>query len=375
MIKTPKGGIITITDEFVLGSQYMVSCLCSICSNDKEMYPDQFIIRKSHLKTGIIPCGCSVKPKISELQAKIRVKRILKSGGYGFLGYDGKYKNAKSKFKFSCKIHGVQSRTFDALTQGCGCIKCGKTNKIDFDDATLKMKLIIENSGFEYIGFDGGKYLGNKTAVSYICKRHGIQSSSYDYIFNNSAPCSKCNGKYQYSMEEKSELAKTKCSYFGYKFLKLIGNNKNADMKINYVCDKGHYVKSSFSNFLYKNTKCPICNPRGYDKNKSGYFYIFEYKHKNIPISVYKFGITNRNPITRGKEHIHGIDENHIETNRLLYKKKFLNGEVPQNIERYINSHFKTGVVDWLTSGNTETIKLDIDSLNIITQYVEGLKK
>lgn len=370
-------GILSVINEFKKGSQYMVSCVCSLCSKDKEMYPDPFVIRKSHLKDGIIPCGCSSKPKISARQASLRIKRICKSKGYGYLGFHGVYKNAKSKFKFTCKYHGIQSKTFDSLTQGYGCIDCGKTNLLSQETAINTMISKINNDILYFNGFVGGVYKGNKTKVSILCNIHGLhETSSYDHISRNGGCCPRCNGKYQWSYKEKVNMSIEKCKSNNYKFIKLIdinSNNKLADMRIEYECKDGHYINQSFNNFFYKDTKCPVCNPCGYNKKEAGIFYVFEYKKENENM-IYKFGITNRNSIIRGREHIQRIQSS-IEINNLVFEFMFDDGSIPPMIEKYIHNNYETGVVDWLTSGNTETLIHNRVVLDEIIEYVKGLTK
>ena len=102
----------------------------------------------------------------------------------------------------------------------------------------------------------------------------------------------------------------------------------------------------------------------GYNSSKPGYFYIFRYKNEKEV--VYKFGITNRIPEERSKEHLMGLGSISSE---LIYSVYNDDGRVPQMIESVIKSKYK-GVSDWLTSGNTETI-YEMDLSDVI-DIVEG---
>lgn len=90
--ETPKGGTITVIGvDKSKGYPYKrYTCECSICSQDKELWPCGSITAEKHkLYKGIIPCGCSKFPKYTEDQLILLIKRKCEIQGYEFLGWYG----------------------------------------------------------------------------------------------------------------------------------------------------------------------------------------------------------------------------------------------------------------------------------------------
>ncbi|AUR91501.1 hypothetical protein NVP1161O_059 [Vibrio phage 1.161.O._10N.261.48.C5] len=90
VFKTPKGGILTVTSlkEKLPKKDAIFFIHCSICSEDKELFPNYSLFStKSNLKSGRIPCGCSLKPAWSKSQYETLILRIAKSKGYIFEGF------------------------------------------------------------------------------------------------------------------------------------------------------------------------------------------------------------------------------------------------------------------------------------------------
>lgn len=66
---------------------------CRICSDDSELFGDGlFDMQWGNLKIGNMPCGCSVAPKWSQDQMRIRASRKCEDKGYTFLSWAGEYK-------------------------------------------------------------------------------------------------------------------------------------------------------------------------------------------------------------------------------------------------------------------------------------------
>lgn len=60
---TPKGGVLKVVGVSIekSGSHALFICECSICSKDRELFPEYFKSLKSSLIRGQSPCGCSKK--------------------------------------------------------------------------------------------------------------------------------------------------------------------------------------------------------------------------------------------------------------------------------------------------------------------------
>ncbi|ASU00506.1 hypothetical protein [Aeromonas phage AS-zj] len=302
--KTPKGGVLTVGEvvDVSKSRNKIYSVNCSLCSPDIEMYPLGFRSTKGNLNSGQIPCGCSPTSRKTPEQAKLLVYRIFeKEEKYKFVEYVGEYKNASSKFR-------------------------------------------------------------------YECLEHGIQTTSYNNFVNNSRRCNDC-GHVNLGIKRREsnpeQVVDEICSEREYKFVGFEGGTYlNQNTYVLYECHIHGIQKTSFSHFKH-GVGCPSCSGYGYDKSKSGWFYIFEYTKDND--TVYKYGITNRDPDIRSKEHIKGI---HNVVSNCVLVKQFEDGNLPLIIESKIKAKYN-GVCDWLFSGNTETVTKD--NLNDILSIVEDL--
>lgn len=103
---TPRGGELTITGVVTSkdglsknNTDCRFSAVCSLCSLDVELFPEEFIVVKCSLIKGCVPCGCSSQCKWSENQYFVRVKRECYSRGYEFLGWAGNFNGSKTKLK------------------------------------------------------------------------------------------------------------------------------------------------------------------------------------------------------------------------------------------------------------------------------------
>ncbi|QAX97931.1 hypothetical protein ASswx1_288 [Aeromonas phage Asswx_1] len=305
--KTPKGGVLTVVGIFGKTKTHNKVYLakCSICSLDTELYPDGFRSTKGSFKLGQTPCGCAKSPQLNSRQRSIIIKRLLKS----------------------------------------------------------------ENMNHIFVGFVGGEYKTNTTKLICICPTHGEYRVSYANFSNKGSRCSKCGINYTSRLKKFKDpynTAKSRCEGFGVEFIEFVGGEYiNQKTLVLYKCPKHGLHRKSFSAIVNTDSGCPSCASSGYDKSKSGWFYIFEYTKDND--TVYKYGITNRDPDIRSKEHIKGI---HNVVSNCVLVKQFEDGNLPLIIESKIKAKYN-GVCDWLSSGNTETVTKD--NLNDILSIVEDL--
>lgn len=99
---------------------------CSICKNDPELFGDGvFRTRKSHIKSGKVPCGCSVKPEWSKLQWEVLCVRNALKISVEFIGFSEQWLASRTKINLRCLKHGEWgSGTILSLHSGSGCPKC-----------------------------------------------------------------------------------------------------------------------------------------------------------------------------------------------------------------------------------------------------------
>lgn len=293
---TPNGGRLTvvgIADRKSGSGNKIYQLTCSICSEDKELFPELFESPKGDLVKNQVPCGCSKFPKWRPFQATIITRRLCVVAGYEYLGFSEGYKNQRSKFSYNCPVHGKQTVSYASfVNHGRRCPSCGTESKRN-PEAEAIVKELCEKEGYEYLGFPEG-YKNAKSKFEYICPTHGKQ-------------------------------------------------------------------KASYANFVNVGSRCPSCSNHGYDQSKPGYFYLFRYEKKDH-IPVYKYGITNRLVKIRSNEHIAGIKD---AKSKMIYEWYFTDGSIPKNMEKYIKENYETGISNWLTSGNTETVSANDDSFEV----------
>ena len=103
------------------------------------------------------------------------------------------YKNAKTKIKIICKIHGkFEQLPFGHLT-GYNCYKCsGGGGIISNTDDFIEKSNIIHNFKFDY---SLTKYINAKEKIKIICKEHGVFEQTPNSHLISKICCSKCEFK------------------------------------------------------------------------------------------------------------------------------------------------------------------------------------
>ncbi|EOW9283502.1 TPA: hypothetical protein PX772_002836 [Vibrio cholerae] len=123
---TDKGSTLTVVDvSHKSGSNAVFTLTCSICSKDKELFPDGSIkSRKADLEKGAVPCGCSNMPKWSQEQFETLIKRKCSLRGYEFQGFVGEWKGQKTYLRLYNPIndHTWESTNINSfLNLNAGC--------------------------------------------------------------------------------------------------------------------------------------------------------------------------------------------------------------------------------------------------------------
>lgn len=137
---------------------------CLSCSSDEYVKAGLcggvFESYVGDLKRGLVSCRCSKLYHWTQEQREYQIKKEMKrrkdnnTADYTFAGWDTKYKNKYSKFKYLCKEHGEQAISFaNFLNSGQGCPECkGKTqrqayiNMVISDHIPIAIKIGIANN-------------------------------------------------------------------------------------------------------------------------------------------------------------------------------------------------------------------------------------
>lgn len=184
--------------------RWMYEVECSVCSIDKELYPEPLTIEKySALSRGSVPCGCSSVPRWTEYQQKVRIERLCKSRGYILEGFLGETLGDRTYLKLYNPITGNrwESCTVSNFLKGRKDPSLrGETSKVLNSEArgSLVEKSISEHRLYEYMvnltyTLKGGGYDKERLVVNFDCTNCGTKgiSSYLDNIRKGKISC-KC---------------------------------------------------------------------------------------------------------------------------------------------------------------------------------------
>lgn len=213
-------------------------------------------IPKNHLSGyGCIKCGMDIS-KNSQRSNKIEfIRKSNKIHRYKFNYSLVEYKNANTKVKIICSIHGKFLQIPNAHLRGQGCPLCNskRSNTKEFIKSSKK----IHGKKFDYSNV---KYINNYTKVEIVCPIHGsFFQTPHDHLHGNG--CIKCRGKnlsklYAHTKFKFIENAiKKHGKRFGYK--KVI--YKNNRILVIITCKLHGNFQQSPSNHL-KGIGCPMCH-------------------------------------------------------------------------------------------------------------------
>ncbi|CAL9956579.1 hypothetical protein VPHF99_0019 [Vibrio phage F99] len=92
-------GTLSVISSFHRNKVRHFNLECSVCSQDKELWPvGSIILPKGEINRGTIPCRCHpIRTYWSEEQYKILIKRECGIRDYTFLGWNGRFRNYNTK--------------------------------------------------------------------------------------------------------------------------------------------------------------------------------------------------------------------------------------------------------------------------------------
>lgn len=106
------------------GGNKIYTIFCSHCANDEELYGlGLFLLTKSKVLRGDIPCGCSKNEKPTQAQWEVKVRRLANERGYSFLGWYGGFDGVNSKLLLlDCRYGLSNSLKLRSFLRGCDCL-------------------------------------------------------------------------------------------------------------------------------------------------------------------------------------------------------------------------------------------------------------
>lgn len=243
---------------------------CSICSEDKELYPQPFSMFKSNFGRQT-PCGCSKCPKLSEDQAYIVAKRATEALGYTFLGWSKEYTGSSStKIRCVCPEHGEwNTGIISTIRKGVGCPKCVDPRKRKdlvkaedflatgfFEDGTTftKSERKDKNGWSPYWFVTCPTCSNDKFVKAGLCS--GIFEGMKSNLLKGAKPC-RCSSRYVYTEEQYILRINTETPY---SFIRWIGKFKGNRSKVVVFCEEhGGEIEMTVFGLLSGN-RCITCH-------------------------------------------------------------------------------------------------------------------
>jgi hypothetical protein len=290
-----KGNITTVISYRPSDNKYV--CRCSLCSNDKELWPDGSIIGSAEsIDKGRCFCACSNRPNWRNWQYLILIKRKIDPKGYSLLNEeDFKYENINR----DSRVVLFNRKTNNTWSTSVSCIIHNNTGDV-LEANELARVANLKSDDFHIKGF---------ISAGFDSRTEFWRSNNKDY-------------------KGGSALWYYKCHVCG-------------DICENYLGNLKRGVKS-----------CSCYSIQGFDKSKPANFYIVRWY--GYCESWIKCGITNRNVIHRINEQ--NNNSKHLDY-EILYSFYNEDGSVIQSIEREYKQTFETSVCpkEYLPDGYTET--------------------
>ena len=263
--------------------KYSVSC--SICSLDKELFPDNFNSTKESLKKGRRCCGCSPSYRYTEEQQKLRVTRLCISKNQNFHGFIGEWKHSQTKLSMSCNVCKYEWGTVNVnsfLSKQVGCPKCGdvrskagslktteysikefrSSGKFHEDDTfTRNMVKKCTRGWYGYWDFTCHKCSFDEYVTAGLCS--GVWTSSRGGLRQGNLPC-RCSEHYRYDQSQRELQLKLLCNNEGIKFegWVLPEGYVNSHSEFNWVCKQGHKRIATVNGFT-GGSRCRACALEG----------------------------------------------------------------------------------------------------------------
>lgn len=172
------------------------------------------------------------------------------------------YKNSKEKYKFRCKIHGDFNQTWNSITRGTNCPKCGEKRLKQFSNnratpITEILKRVNKVSKGEIKILNPNEYENSHSRLTFECST-GHKWSVKLYNVLQGKGCAKCAGLRITTEEFVANVKKIHSDKIVLvKGQKYIGRTK----KLLFKChvDEHPEFSASPNNIIFQKSGCPDC--------------------------------------------------------------------------------------------------------------------
>lgn len=235
--------------------------------------------------------------KYSQEEREKQIKELCKGTIYSFVGWEGEYVGSQSHFLYQCALHGQsRAKVKIFINRGQRCAQCSSDNKRTprerIENQILKE---CEKAGFVLQGWTN-EYKGMSSSFTYLCKKHGIKSSTPEYFLKAIHKCRQCHfealgakrkNKPIVTAEEKEKQLQEKCKKEGHIFIGWTRGYMGCHSLITLCCPKCGEWSTKAS--VYLESGCPNCTTYGYSPNRKGTLYCLRSECGKFV----KVGITN----------------------------------------------------------------------------------
>lgn len=178
------------------------------------------------------------------------------------------YKNALTKVKIICSIHGVFEQKPCHHFNGHGCKKCSDSENGYNKRYNIKefIGLSIKVHGDKY-DYSLVKYVDSLTKVKIICSIHGIFEQTPNSHINSKQGCPKCANK----VITLNEFIIKSNKAHNYKYDYSLSDYKNYSTKVNIICPNHGVFEQSPSDHI-RGIGCPKCTYSKSEKSIKEFF-------------------------------------------------------------------------------------------------------
>lgn len=263
-------GVLTVASKLKEGSKYL--CSCSICSEDKDMFPYGSIsMTKDSLERGGLPCGCNIRYRYNERQTLLMAERMCMARDYILHGVSSRRSpngNLKTFIDITCKLTDGRKKEMPLanfrmgrdIQQRSSLLKTGVPLLTEIDQVhNLKEKFP------NYRNLKMKREPDNTWVITCpVCSTDTMSGLDITHsafrtdVIRLRAGVSICRCNRALNKEEQTTLIKATLIKEGATFISwsgiIIGNNE----QYSYVCKGGHSCNSTYGNFA-QGKRCKLC--------------------------------------------------------------------------------------------------------------------
>lgn len=285
-------------------------------------------------------------------------ERVLERG-YEFADtYE--YINARTHADLICPngcSYSVVPYAFKDMNTGCPCCAPKAQPRPETKE---RFEAYVLERGYKFA--DNYDYVNSKEKVWLLCPK-GTAYHCDPMNFMAGKGCLCCIGRLP---EQQKQAFEEEVYRRGYRLAETY-NYINAKERVDLICPRGSLYRAYPSGFK-SGTDCPCCCQNGFNPSEPGYLYLQELWSQGELIAL-KFGITNREPEERMKEHMKESIFEHVLTEHYVYSEY---GQDIWDVEQDIKLRFHTHFVSRsdMEDGWTETVSVEhYESLKEVISY------